>query len=115
MCGFFDTAGRWADFLTPLAVGVNGHIPVSTVAAMLSEATVDRLVLDLRDLTPIVTDNDDGDLVLQVVDGVSLVEFSAGSTGCVEQAILGAQRLATAATRMADELRKEAGQRVGAR
>ena len=61
--------------------------------------------LDLRAIRAYV-DEADGDLVLLVDDGEVQVEFDPGLSGSWEQAILGAERIATAATQYATELRR---------
>jgi hypothetical protein len=63
--------------------------------------------LDLRGLrTRIVVD--EGDLVLEVDDGDVQIQFEAGLSGTWEQAILGAERLASVAQEFADALRHHA-------
>jgi hypothetical protein len=61
--------------------------------------------LDLRAIRAYV-DEADGDLVLLVDDGDVQVEFDSGLSGSWEQAILGAERIATAALEYASELRR---------
>jgi hypothetical protein len=63
--------------------------------------------LDVRGLRPYVVERD-GDLVLAVTDGDVEVEISPGAGGSHEQAMLGAERLATAAHEYADALRRRA-------
>jgi hypothetical protein len=61
--------------------------------------------LDLRAIRAYV-DEADGDLVLLVDDGDVQVEFDSGLSGSWEQAILGAERIASAALEYASELRR---------
>jgi hypothetical protein len=61
--------------------------------------------LDLRAIRAYV-DEADGDLVLLVDDGDVQVEFDSGLSGSWEQAILGAERIASAALEYATELRR---------
>lgn len=69
--------------------------------------------LDLAELVAVVTDHDGQPWpYLQATDGTGLVDLAAGPDATVEQAILGAQRLATAALQLADELRAEATARA---
>lgn len=65
--------------------------------------------LDLAQICPIVTDRDGHPWpYLQATDGAGLVDLAAGPEATIEQAILGAERLATAAAQLAAELREEA-------
>jgi hypothetical protein len=61
--------------------------------------------LDLRAIRCVLTE-DEGDLILLVDDGDVQIEFGSGLCGTWEQAILGAERVASAATEFATELRR---------
>ncbi|GAA1559344.1 hypothetical protein GCM10009827_095450 [Dactylosporangium maewongense] len=63
------------------------------------------VTLDLRAIRAVLTE-DEGDLILLVDDGDVQIEFSSGLCGTWEQAILGAERVATAATDFAAALRR---------
>ncbi|GAB3868960.1 hypothetical protein ACFPIJ_05680 [Dactylosporangium cerinum] len=64
------------------------------------------VTLDLRAIRTVITE-DEGDAILLVDDGDVQIEFGSGLCGTWEQAILGAERLATAAGQFAAELRKQ--------
>lgn len=69
--------------------------------------------LDLGQVVPVVTDRDGRPWpYLQVTDGAGLVEFAAGPGVPMEQAVLGAERLATAAVELVAELRDEAVRQI---
>ncbi|MEV0566304.1 hypothetical protein [Dactylosporangium sp. NPDC050588] len=63
------------------------------------------VTLDLRAIRAVLTE-DEGDLILLVDDGDVQIEFSSGLCGTWEQAILGAERVASAATDFAAALRR---------
>ena len=62
------------------------------------------VTLDLRAIRTVITE-DEGDPILLVDDGDVQIEFSSGLCGTWEQAILGAERLASAAEEFAAVLR----------
>lgn len=62
------------------------------------------VTLDLRAIRTVITE-DEGDPILLVDDGDVQIELSSGLCGTWEQAILGAERLATAAGQFAAALR----------
>ena len=62
------------------------------------------VTLDLRAIRTVITE-DEGDLILLVDDGDVQIEFGSGLCGTWEQAILGAERVATAAAEFATALR----------
>lgn len=62
------------------------------------------VTLDLRAIRTILTE-DEGDPILLVDDGDVQIEFGSGLCGTWEQAILGAERIATAAEQFAATLR----------
>lgn len=62
------------------------------------------VTLDLRAIRTVITE-DEGDLILLVDDGDVQIEFGSGLCGTWEQAILGAERVATAARDFAAALR----------
>ena len=62
------------------------------------------LTLDLRAIR-VVIEETEGDLVMLVDDGDVQVEFGSGLCGTWEQAILGAQRVASTALAYAEALR----------
>lgn len=69
--------------------------------------------LDLATVCSIVTDEDGQPWpYLQATDGAGLVELAVGPDVTIEQAILGAERLASAALQLADDLRAEAASRA---
>lgn len=63
------------------------------------------VALDLRFLNPVIAE-DEGDLILLVDDGDVQIEFNSGMSGTFEQAILGAQKLASTALEYAAILRR---------
>jgi hypothetical protein len=62
--------------------------------------------LDLRAIRTVITE-DEGDPILLIDDGDVQIEFSSGLCGTWEQAILGAERIATAAEQFAAALRAQ--------
>ncbi|MET7395652.1 hypothetical protein ABZS66_19390 [Dactylosporangium sp. NPDC005572] len=60
--------------------------------------------LDLRAINAVITE-DEGDMIMLVDDGDVQVEFGSGLNGSWEQAILGAQRVASTALEFAAVLR----------
>ncbi|GAA3249351.1 hypothetical protein ACFO1B_47015 [Dactylosporangium siamense] len=64
------------------------------------------VTLDLRAIRTVITE-DEGDPILLVDDGDVQIEFGSGLCGTWEQAILGAERLATAAEQFAVALREQ--------
>jgi hypothetical protein len=62
--------------------------------------------LDLRAIRTVITE-DEGDPILLIDDGDVQIEFSSGLCGTWEQAILGAERIATAAEQFAVALRAQ--------
>ena len=62
------------------------------------------VTLDLRAIRTVITE-DEGDPILLVDDGDVQIEFGSGLCGTWEQAILGAERIATAAEQFAVALR----------
>ncbi|MEV0130816.1 hypothetical protein AB0H83_20430 [Dactylosporangium sp. NPDC050688] len=64
------------------------------------------VTLDLRAIRTVITE-DEGDPILLVDDGDVQIEFGSGLCGTWEQAILGAERIATAAEQFADALRRQ--------
>ncbi|MDG6100680.1 hypothetical protein Daura_02955 [Dactylosporangium aurantiacum] len=64
------------------------------------------VTLDLRAIRTVITE-DEGDPILLVDDGDVQIEFGSGLCGTWEQAILGAERIATAAGQFAAELRRQ--------
>lgn len=70
------------------------------------------VVMDLRDLTVFVTDDDSGAPVLQLTDGVEMVSLEPGLPGASVPALLGAERLLTAVQQLVADLRREAVERA---
>ena len=64
------------------------------------------VTLDLRAIRTVITE-DEGDPILLVDDGDVQIEFGSGLCGTWEQAILGAERIATAAEQFAAALRRQ--------
>jgi hypothetical protein len=64
------------------------------------------VTLDLRAIRTVITE-DEGDPILLIDDGDVQIEFSSGLCGTWEQAILGAERIATAAEQFAAALRAQ--------
>lgn len=62
------------------------------------------VTLDLRAIRAVITE-DEGDPILLIDDGDVQIEFGSGLCGTWEQAILGAERVATAAEQFAATLR----------
>ena len=62
------------------------------------------VTLDLRAIRTVITE-DEGDPILLIDDGDVQIEFGSGLCGTREQAILGAERVATAAGQFAATLR----------
>ncbi|UWZ37244.1 hypothetical protein Drose_02810 [Dactylosporangium roseum] len=62
------------------------------------------VTLDLRAINAIVTEDED-DLIMLVDDGDVQVEFGSGLCGSWEEAIIGAQRIASTALAFAAALR----------
>jgi hypothetical protein len=62
------------------------------------------VTLDLRAINAVITE-DEGDLIMLVDDGDVQIEFGSGLDGSYEQAILGAQRVASTALEFAAALR----------
>lgn len=62
------------------------------------------VTLDLRAIRTVITE-DEGDPILLIDDGDVQIEFGSGLSGTWEQAILGAERVATAAEQFAATLR----------
>ena len=60
--------------------------------------------LDLRYITAVITE-DEGDTILLVDDGETRIEFSPGAGGSWEQAVVGAQRIASTALEYAARIR----------
>lgn len=63
------------------------------------------VTLDLRAIRTLITE-DEGDPIFLVDDGDVQIEFGSGLCGTWEQAILGAERVASAATEFAAALRR---------
>lgn len=61
--------------------------------------------IDLRGVRAALYE-DDGDLVMLVDDGEVQIELNSGLAGTWEQAILGAERIASVATQYAEALRE---------
>ncbi|MEV6923623.1 hypothetical protein AB0M46_03770 [Dactylosporangium sp. NPDC051485] len=61
--------------------------------------------IDLRYLNAKITE-DEGDLILLIDDGEVQVEFTSGMGGSWQQAIVGAQRMASTALEYAASLRR---------
>nr|BFE63678.1 hypothetical protein GCM10020063_082040 [Dactylosporangium thailandense] len=61
--------------------------------------------LDLRAITAVITE-DEGDPILLIDDGDVQIEFASGMSGSWEHAIIGAQRVASAALEFAAVLRR---------
>ncbi|WP_327006589.1 hypothetical protein OHA72_04510 [Dactylosporangium sp. NBC_01737] len=64
------------------------------------------VTLDLRAIRTVITE-DEGDPILLVDDGDVQIEFGSGLCGTWEQAILGAERIASAAEQFAATLRHQ--------
>jgi hypothetical protein len=64
------------------------------------------VTLDLRAIRAVITE-DEGDPILLVDDGDVQIEFGSGLCGSWEQAILGAERIASAAEQFAAALRHQ--------
>jgi hypothetical protein len=64
------------------------------------------VTLDLRAIRTVITE-DEGDPILLIDDGDVQIEFGSGLCGTWEQAILGAERVATAANQFAATLRRQ--------
>ncbi|GGM34075.1 hypothetical protein ACFFX1_32940 [Dactylosporangium sucinum] len=62
------------------------------------------VTLDLRAINAVITE-DEGDMIMLVDDGDVQIEFGSGLNGTWEQAILGAQRVASTALEFAAVLR----------
>jgi len=62
--------------------------------------------LDLRAVRAFITE-DEGDLIMLVDDGDVQIEFSSGLCGSWDQAIVGAQRVASTALEFAAALRRD--------
>ncbi|MGI5246937.1 hypothetical protein [Dactylosporangium sp. CA-139066] len=63
------------------------------------------VAIDLRFLNAVITE-DEGDPILLVDDGDVQIEFTSGMCGTREQAIIGAQRLASTALEYAATVRR---------
>ena len=63
------------------------------------------LTLDLRAINAYITE-DEGDLIMLVDDGEVQIEFGSGLCGTWDQAIIGAQRVASTALEFAAALRR---------
>ncbi|WP_433613053.1 hypothetical protein ACQP2P_03085 [Dactylosporangium sp. CA-139114] len=61
--------------------------------------------LDLRAITAVITE-DEGDPILLIDDGDVQIEFTSGMNGSWDHAIIGAQRVASAALEFAAVLRR---------
>ena len=61
--------------------------------------------IDLRFLNAVITE-DEGDPILLVDDGDVQIEFTSGMCGSWEQAVIGAQRLASTALEFAAVVRR---------
>ncbi|MER7275772.1 hypothetical protein ABT369_15050 [Dactylosporangium sp. NPDC000244] len=61
--------------------------------------------LDLRAITAVITE-DEGDPILLIDDGDVQIEFASGMNGSWDHAIIGAQRVASAALEFAAVLRR---------
>ncbi|WP_433082846.1 hypothetical protein ACQP1P_02940 [Dactylosporangium sp. CA-052675] len=61
--------------------------------------------LDLRAITAVITE-DEGDPILLIDDGDVQIEFTSGMNGSWDHAVLGAQRVASAALEFAAVLRR---------
>ncbi|MER7002172.1 hypothetical protein ABT297_03875 [Dactylosporangium sp. NPDC000555] len=62
------------------------------------------VALDLRHITTVIAE-DEGDLIMLVDDGEVMIEFTSGMCGSWEQAIIGAQRVASTALEYAASIR----------
>ena len=63
------------------------------------------VTLDLRYINAVITE-DEGDLIMLVDDGDVQIEFSSGMCGSWEQAIVGAQKVASTALEYAATVRR---------
>jgi len=63
------------------------------------------VTLDLRAINAFITE-DEGDLIMLVDDGEVQIEFGSGLCGSWEEAIVGAQRVASTALQFAVALRR---------
>lgn len=63
------------------------------------------VALDLRFINAVITE-DEGDLIMLVDDGDVQIEFTSGMCGTWEQAIVGAQRVASTALEYAASIRR---------
>jgi len=61
--------------------------------------------LDLRAIRAVITE-DEGDLILLIDDGDVQIELTTGMNGTWEQAIIGAQRVASVSLEFAAQLRR---------
>ncbi|MEV8513367.1 hypothetical protein [Dactylosporangium sp. NPDC051484] len=60
--------------------------------------------LDLRHINAVIAE-DEGDLIMLVDDGEVMIEFTSGVGGSWEQAIIGAQRVASTTLQYAASIR----------